>query len=143
MDQYDNIYTRGAALIDSSHLLTATHCVNKFRPEELRVRLGEWDVHQDTETFSSVEVDVLSIHTHPEFHPANLYNDIAIVKLDGAVDLAANPHISPVCLPDTFQDFTGHRCWVSGWGKDQFGVAGSYQTCSRRWTSACWTTTPA
>ena len=25
------------------------------------------------------------------------------------------------------QDFTGHRCWVSGWGKDQFGVAGSYQ----------------
>ena len=56
-----------------------------------------------SQTFSSVEVDVLSIHTHPEFHPANLYNDIAIVKLDGAVDLAANPHISPVCLPDTFQ----------------------------------------
>ena len=26
-----------------------------------------------------------------------------------------------------FQDFSGHRCWVSGWGKDQFGVAGSYQ----------------
>ena len=30
-DQYDNIYTCGAALIDGSHLLTATHCVNKFR----------------------------------------------------------------------------------------------------------------
>lgn len=30
-DEFDNIYTCGATLIDSSHLLTASHCVNKFR----------------------------------------------------------------------------------------------------------------
>ena len=32
-DEFDNIYTCGATLIDSSHLLTASHCVNKFRSE--------------------------------------------------------------------------------------------------------------
>jgi len=126
-DQYDNIYTCGAALIDPSHLITATHCINKFRPEQLRVRLGEWDVHSDTELYTNVEMDVLEIKYHPEFHPGNLYNDIAIVKLDGSLDFEKNPHISPVCLPDVFQDFSGHRCWVSGWGKDQFGLSGAYQ----------------
>ena len=35
---------------------------------------------------TNVEMDVLSIHYHPEFHPGNLYNDIAVVKLDGVVD---------------------------------------------------------
>ena len=102
-DQYDNIYTCGAALIDPSHLITATHCINKFRPEQLRVRLGEWDVHSDTEPFTNVEMDVLEIKYHPEFHPGNLYNDIALVKLDGSLDFEKNPHISPVCLPDVFQ----------------------------------------
>ena len=48
-------------------------------------------------------MDVLSIHYHPEFHAANLYNDLAIVKLDGVVDFQKNPHISPICLPDSFQ----------------------------------------
>ena len=102
-DQYDNIYTCGAALIDPSHLITATHCINKFRPEELRVRLGEWDVHSDTEPYTNVEMDVLDIKYHPEFHSGNLYNDIAVVKLDGVLDFQKNPHISPVCLPDVFQ----------------------------------------
>jgi len=36
-DEYDNVYICGAALIDGSHLLTATHCINQYRPEELRV----------------------------------------------------------------------------------------------------------
>ena len=73
------------------------------RPEQLRVRLGEWDVHSDTETYSNIEMNVDSIKYHPEFHAGNLYNDIAVVKLDGVVDFEKNPHISPVCLPDVFQ----------------------------------------
>ena len=28
------------------------------RPEQLRVRLGEWDVHSDTETYSNIEMNV-------------------------------------------------------------------------------------
>ena len=102
-DQYDNVYTCGAALIDGSHLLTATHCINKYRPEQLRVRLGEWDVHNDSELYPNIEMDVLDIKYHPDFHTGNLYNDLAVVKMDGLVDFKKNPHISPVCLPDAFQ----------------------------------------
>ena len=88
-------------------------------------------------------MDIESITAHPGFHSSNLYHDLAVVQLAGRLDLAATPHISPVCLPDpqqvqseprplarlvaVLQDFTGRRCWVSGWGKDLHGVAGSYQ----------------
>jgi hypothetical protein len=41
-------------------------------------------------------------------------------------NLLFSPHISPVCLPDRFQDFSGRRCFVTGWGKDSF-LGGSYQ----------------
>ena len=83
-------------------------------------------MHSDTETFTNVEMDIRSIHHHPEFHAGlsrschhhhqvtvhfsgNLYNDIALVKLAGSVDLASNPHISPVCLPDGFQVISSRR----------------------------------
>ena len=89
-------------MIDTSHLLTAAHCIKHLRPEEIRVRLGEWDVNNDSEFYPNIEFEVLSINIHPEFYSGNLYNDVAIIKLDGFVDFARNPHISPVCLPDTF-----------------------------------------
>ena len=48
-EEFDNVYTCGAALLSARHLVTATHCVQQFAPEQLRVRLGEWDVHSNTE----------------------------------------------------------------------------------------------
>merc|ERR1719350_323187 len=126
-EEYDNVYVCGGSLIDSSHIPTAAHCIKQYRPEELRIRLGEWDVNNDSEFYPNIELDVLSISIHPEFYSGNLYNDIAIIKLDGFLDFQRNPHISPVCLPDSLAEFSGERCFVSGWGKDAFGGDGSYQ----------------
>ena len=60
-------------------------------------------MNNDSEFYPNIELDVLSIRIHPEFHTGNLYNDLAVIRLDGYVDFQRNPHISPVCLPDTFQ----------------------------------------
>ena len=67
------------------------------------MRLGEWDVNNDSEFFPNVEFDVLSMKIHPDYYPGNLYNDLAVIRIDGFVDFARNAHISPVCLPDAFQ----------------------------------------
>jgi len=93
----------------------------------LRVRLGEWDVNHDVEFYPYVETDVASMVIHREFYAGTLYNDLAILRMDKPVDFSRNPHISPACLPDAFSDFTGQRCWTTGWGKDAFGDYGKYQ----------------
>ncbi|CAG7823718.1 unnamed protein product [Allacma fusca] len=126
-DGYDNVYVCGGSLIDSRHILTAAHCIKGHKPSDLRVRLGEWDVNHETEFYPHVERDVSGIAIHPEFYAGNLFNDLAIVKLEGYVDFRQNPHISPVCLPHKNFEFSNQRCFVTGWGKDAFGEIGKYQ----------------
>ncbi|KAK4319578.1 hypothetical protein Pmani_009518 [Petrolisthes manimaculis] len=123
----DNVYVCGAALIDSLHLLTAAHCVSGLSPSDLKVRLGEWDVGSETEFYRHQEREVSGLYSHPEFYSGNLNNDIAVIKVHRPIDMATNPHISPVCLPERFASFHSQRCHVSGWGKDAFGRQGSFQ----------------
>lgn len=99
----------------------------RYQGFDLRVRLGEWDVNHDVEFFPYIERDVISVHVHPEYYAGTLDNDLAILKIDQPVDFQKNPHISAACLPDKFTDFTGARCWTTGWGKDAFGEYGKYQ----------------
>lgn len=124
----DNVYVCGGTLIDDRHVLTAAHCVKGYDAIELRVRVGEWDVNSDTEFYTHVESDVNGVFVNPDFYSGNLINDIAVVRMTVPVDFVKNPHVSPVCLPARSQDFTGRRCWITGWGKDGFGEEGQYQS---------------
>ena len=83
-------------------------------------------MNNDSEFYTHVEFDVIDIFVHDEYYPGNLFNDIALVRVNGYVDYARNPHISPVCLPDRNIEFAGQRCMTTGWGKDAFSQ-GSYQ----------------
>ncbi|XP_042887061.1 uncharacterized protein LOC122262915 [Penaeus japonicus] len=114
------VYQCGGALIDDRHVLTVAHCVKDIHPSEIKVRLGEWDVSSKTEFYAHVEMRASGVYAHPEYDAANLVNDVAIIRLEKAVDFAINPHITPVCLPDKFADFTHQRCTATGWGKDAF-----------------------
>jgi hypothetical protein len=111
-------------LIIEYYLFIYTH---RYHEQDLRVRLGEWDVNHDVEFYPYVETDVVNMVIHREFYAGTLYNDLAILRMDKPVDFARNPHVSPACLPDAFSDFTGQRCWTTGWGKDAFGDYGKYQ----------------
>ncbi|XP_050541303.1 uncharacterized protein LOC126905549 isoform X2 [Daktulosphaira vitifoliae] len=126
-DPQESVYVCGGTLIDAYHVLTAAHCIKTYKEQDLRVRLGEWDVNHDVEFYPYVEQDVAELVLHREFYAGTLYNDIAILRMERPVDFTRNPHISPACLPDPYVDFSGQRCWTTGWGKDAFGDYGKYQ----------------
>ena len=51
----DVIFECGASLLDTGVVLTAAHCVNRFRSNvsQLMVRCGEWDTRNNNEPYAS------------------------------------------------------------------------------------------
>merc|ERR1711937_567928 len=122
-----SLYQCGASLIAPGGLLTAGHCVDRFRnnPAELKVRCGEWDTQGETEPYPHQDRTLSSINIHPEFNSKNLHNDWAV--LFTSENFILSSHIDTACLPAPEEDFTGSICFATGWGKDKFGAAGEFQ----------------
>uniref|UniRef100_A0A182YG35 Uncharacterized protein n=1 Tax=Anopheles stephensi TaxID=30069 RepID=A0A182YG35_ANOST len=122
-----DVYVGSGVLIDNLHVLTAAHKISDYTSgrRTLKVRLGEWDAASTSEPLPVQEFNVARYFVHPSFNSANLRNDIAIIRLSGTVTLGTTPTIATACLPVT--SFVGSRCWVSGWGKNDF-VSGAFQS---------------
>ncbi len=106
-------------LIDSKHVLTVAHCLGDHHIRRgLFVRLGEWNALKQDELLPHIDIAVASVTTHAHFDRANLWNDIAVLKLQEEATFQGN--IQPVCLPrgEAVQTLD---CVVSGWGKSAFG----------------------
>eukprot|EP00092_Neocalanus_flemingeri_P004213 GFUD01004531.1.p1 GENE.GFUD01004531.1~~GFUD01004531.1.p1 ORF type:complete len:604 (+),score=187.63 GFUD01004531.1:355-2166(+) len=122
-----NLYQCGGSLIAPGVILTAAHCVDKFRqnPAELKIRCGEWDTQNQTEPYPHQDRYVQALNIHPQFDGRNLQNDFAV--LFTSEDFVLSSHIDTVCLPQAEEIFDGTTCFATGWGKDKFGSAGQYQ----------------
>merc|ERR1712152_120893 len=119
-----NLYQCGGSLIAPGVILTAAHCVDKFRqnPTELKIRCGEWDTQHQTEPYPHQDRDVQNLAIHPEFDGRNLQNDFAVLFTNG--EFVLDQHIDTACLPAADEIFDGSTCFATGWGKDQFGAGG-------------------
>jgi len=121
-------YICGGALIDCSHIVTAAHCVKSLYPEEIIVRIGDWDAAAKTELYKDASHEVSDIFIHERFYAGSLHNDIAILRLHHKIHWSSMPHVAPICLPNPQrQALSGSKCWVTGWGKDAFLQQGDYQ----------------
>merc|ERR1712145_794 len=125
--QTANLYQCGGSLIAPGTILTAAHCVEKFRqnPSQLKIRCGEWDTQNETEPYPHQDRYVEALNIHPEYDGRNLHNDFAV--LFTSEDFVLASHIDTVCLPQAEELFEESTCFATGWGKDKFGSAGQYQ----------------
>lgn len=108
----------GGVLITDRHVLSAAHCSNRIKIQDLYVRLGEYsfDVANETRTR---DFRVSEIRQHIDFDAATYENDIAILKL--IRPSLFNSYIWPICMPPMSGTYEGKRGVVIGWGTQFFG----------------------
>lgn len=86
----------------------------------LRVRLGDYNLKGQTETYPHEEFTVRRKIVNENYNPATYQNDIALLELSEGV--VYRQHIIPVCLPAKGDNFTGKTATVTGWGRTQVSV---------------------
>ncbi|XP_046644536.1 proclotting enzyme-like isoform X2 [Daphnia pulicaria] len=106
----------GGVLITDQHILTASHCVDNFKPEELTVRLGEYDFSQVSEARRDFGAE--AIYMHESYDRRTYKNDIALIKLKTKATF--NSDIWPICLPPSNVVLEGQSAFVTGWGTTSY-----------------------
>ncbi|EZA53249.1 trypsin-1 [Ooceraea biroi] len=108
----------GGVLITDRHVLTAAHCVYRYNPRDITVRLGEYDFTKSDET-RALDFTVTEIRIHRDFKYNTYENDIAIIKIHRPTTF--NSYIWPICLPPIQQTFENKDAIVTGWGTQYYG----------------------
>ncbi|XP_011180899.1 trypsin [Zeugodacus cucurbitae] len=98
----------GGSIIDATTIVTAAHCLQSIRADQIQVRLGSTYYNRDGRA-----VRVRAFRNHPGYNGKTHVNDVAVMKLSESV--AESSRIRYVRLADRTPR-TGTRAVVTGWG---------------------------
>ncbi|KAB7494536.1 Plasma kallikrein [Armadillidium nasatum] len=112
----------GATVISPKLLLTAAHCVKGMKINNLKVKLGEWNLKgYQGEMFPTLERNIEKVIIHDYYRSSTFSHDLAIIVLNRAVNLRRTPHISQICMPPRHTKFDEYtKCYIVGWGNDVY-----------------------
>jgi len=106
----------GAALLSENWAITAAHCVESVNPDELLLRMGEYDLNDEySEPYTFQDRKVQIVASHPKFDPKTFEYDLALLRFYEPVTF--QPNIIPVCIPEDDANLVGKTAWVTGWGR--------------------------
>ncbi|XP_063084964.1 transmembrane protease serine 9 isoform X2 [Cavia porcellus] len=110
----------GATVVGQRWLLSAAHCFNHTRAEQVQAHLGTASLLGVGG--SPMKLRLRRVTLHPRYNPGNLDFDVAMLEL--ARPLVFSKYIQPICLPLAIQKFpVGRKCMISGWGNTREGNA--------------------
>jgi len=95
--------------------ITAAHCVENVSPDDLLLRMGEYDLGSTDEPQGHVDRKVQIVASHPKFDPKTFEYDLALLRFYEPVEFS--PNVIPICIPEEDQELVGETAWVTGWGR--------------------------
>ena len=78
------------------------------------VRIGEYNLGDSNLQYPHIDMRVAERIIHEKFNFLTFENDIALLRLPEAINLA--PHIIPICIAP-YKNYTGSMATISGWGR--------------------------
>ncbi|XP_046846328.1 trypsin-like [Xenia sp. Carnegie-2017] len=103
----------GGSLVSNQYVITAAHCLKTSNWSRIKVRLGEHEICHYEGNEQDMDIKKNGITIHPQYNKKTIDYDIAIIELKESVNFTKR--IKPVCI-NTGLDFTGQRCYITGWG---------------------------
>lgn len=89
-----------------------------YRGNPVIVRLGDLNLERNDDGAQPQVINIAQIIVHPNYKPPQLYNDIALIKLNRKVSF--NKNVRPACL-NVKREIDGKKVTATGWGAINYG----------------------